>query len=299
MSEPEMFTIIGLAVVLVAVIGGYLLEHGHLLVLFQPAELVIIGGAAIGSLLAANSARVVKGVAFSFKGLITGERHTRARYIDTLKLLHDLFASARKNGAARLEADIEQPDASPIFSDHPEFLKDRHAMQYLCDTLRLVLMGGVAVHELETLMELDAESHHEEAEEPVAALRTMADALPGLGIVAAVLGVVITMGALGGPATEIGHKVAAALVGTFLGVLLCYGFVGPVAQRIAKINDAEEQYLVCLRQAVLAYVRGCGPLLAAEFARRSIPPHLRPSFPEFEAACKGVAAADTPEEAAA
>lgn len=299
MSEPEMFTIIGLAVVLIAVIGGYLLEHGHLLVLFQPAELVIIGGAAIGSLLAANSARVVKGVVFSFKGLITGERHTRARYIDTLKLLHDLFASARKNGAARLEADIEQPDASPIFSAHPEFLKDRHAMQYLCDTLRLVLMGGVAVHELEQLMELDAESHHEEAEEPVVALRTTADALPGLGIVAAVLGVVITMGALGGPATEIGHKVAAALVGTFLDVLLCYGFVGPVAQRIAKINDAEEQYLVCLRQAVLAYVRGCGPLLAAEFARRSIPPHLRPSFPEFEEACKGVAAAEIPEEAAA
>ena len=294
-----MFTIIGLAVVLIAVIGGYLLEHGHLLVLFQPAELVIIGGAAVGSLLAANSARVVKGVVSSFKGLITGERHTRARYIDTLKLLHDLFASARKNGAARLEADIEQPDASPIFSEHPEFLKDRHAMQYLCDTLRLVLMGGVAVHELEQLMELDAESHHEEAEEPVVALRTMADALPGLGIVAAVLGVVITMGALGGPATEIGHKVAAALVGTFLGVLLCYGFVGPVAQRIAKINDAEEQYLVCLRQAVLAYVRGCGPLLAAEFARRSIPPHLRPSFPEFEAACKGVAAVETPDEAAA
>ena len=206
-----MSTIIGLLVVLAAVLAGYLLEHGKLLVLFQPAELVIIGGAAAGSLITANSVRVVRGVAASVVGAFRGERHTRARYIDTLKMLHDLFSAARKNGAARLEADIEQPDQSPVFSEHPEFLKDKHALQYLCDTLRLVLMGGVAVHELEQLMELDAESHHDESEEPVAALRTMADALPGLGIVAAVLGVVITMGALGGPATEIGHKVAAAL----------------------------------------------------------------------------------------
>ena len=297
-----MFTVIGLLVVLLAVVGGYLLEHGHLLVLFQPAELLIIGGAAAGSLITANSVRVVKGVGGSLIDAFRAERHTRARYIDTLKLLHDLFSSARKNGAARLEADIEQPDQSPVFSEHPEFLKDAHATRYLCDTLRLVLMGGVAVHELEQLMELDAESHHDESEEPVVALRTVADALPGLGIVAAVLGVVVTMGALGGPASEIGHKVAAALVGTFLGVLLCYGFVGPLAQRIAKINDAEEQYLVCLRQAVLAYVRGCGPLLAAEFARRSIPPHLRPSFAEFEQACKGVPApapVEAPEEAVA
>jgi len=294
-----MFTVIGLMVVLVAVIGGYLLEHGHLMVLFQPAELLIIGGAAIGSLIAANSLRVVKGVAGSLKGVLSGDRYTQSRYMDTLRMLHDLFASARKNGAARLEADIEQPEQSAVFVEHPEFLKDRHATRYLCDTLRLVLMGGVAVHELEQLMELDAESHHDESEEPVVALRTMADALPGLGIVAAVLGVVVTMGSLGGPASEIGHKVAAALVGTFLGVLLCYGFVGPVAQRIAKLNEAEEQYLVCLRQAVLAYVRGCGPLLSAEFGRRSVPPHLRPSFAEFEQACKGVAGGEAPQETAA
>jgi chemotaxis protein MotA len=264
-------------------------------VLYQPAELLIIGGAAVGSLVAANSLRVVKGVMVSLLGVLRGERRTKKQYLETLKMLHDLFAAARKGGTARLEADIEEPEKSPVFSAYPQFLKDTHATQYLCDTLRLFLMGGVAVHDLEQLMEIDAESRHEEAEEPVAALRTMADALPGLGIVAAVLGVVITMGALGGPATEIGHKVAAALVGTFLGVLLCYGFVGPLAQRMGTLNEAEEQYLICLRQTVLAYVRGCGPLLAVEFGRRSIPPHLRPSFHEFEKACKSTAPAQQTE----
>jgi chemotaxis protein MotA len=198
-----------------------------------------------------------------------------------------------------LEADIEQPDQSPVFSQHPAFLKDHHALTYLCDTLRVVLMGGVAVFEVEQLMEIDSDSHHAEAEEPVSALQTAADALPGLGIVAAVLGVVITMGALGGPPAEIGHKVAAALVGTFLGILLCYGFVGPLANRMGKMNAAEAQYMLCLRYGVLAYVRGYGPLLCAEFARRSIPPHVRPKFADFEAVCRATAGAVPAEEAAA
>lgn len=280
------------------------MEHGSLLVLVQPAEFLIIMGAAGGALIAGNSMRVIKAVISSFSGILRGERYGKKQYLDTLKLLHDLFASARKNGAARLESDIENPAESPVFSAYPQFLKDDHAKRYLCDTLRLVLMGGVAPHELEALMEVDAETHHSEATEPVSALQTMADALPGLGIVAAVLGIVVTMGSLGGPASEIGHKVAAALVGTFLGVLLCYGFVGPLAHRISTLNDADNQYFVCLRHAVLAYVRGCGPLLAAEFARRSVPPHLRPSFQEFEAACKAIAVApseapDVAEEAAA
>jgi chemotaxis protein MotA len=139
-------------------------------------------------------------------------------------------------------------------------------------------------------MELDAETQHSEAHEPVSALQTMADALPGLGIVAAVLGIVVTMGALGGPASEIGHKVAAALVGTFLGVLLCYGFIGPLGHRITSINEAEHRYLMCLRQTMLAYIRGCAPLLSVEFGRRAVPPHLRPSFQELETACKSTGA---------
>jgi chemotaxis protein MotA len=280
----------GLLLVIVAVISGYLLEHGNLLVLFQPAELIIILGAAIGSLIAGNSLRVVTSVFSSLLGILRGERYGKKQYLDSLKMLHDLFASARRNGAAKLEADIEDPQNSPVFSACPGFLKDKHALHYVCDTLRVVLMGGVAPHEIDSLMELDAETQHSEAHEPVSALQTMADALPGLGIVAAVLGIVVTMGALGGPASEIGRKVAAALVGTFLGVLLCYGFIGPLSHRITAVNEAEHRYLMCLRQSIYAYVRGCAPLLSAEFGRRAIPPHLRPSFQELEAACKAAGA---------
>ncbi|HYO81278.1 MAG TPA: flagellar motor stator protein MotA [Bryobacteraceae bacterium] len=285
-----MFAVIGILIVLGAVVGGYLMEHGQLLVLLQPAELVIIGGAAIGSLMIANDIRVLKGIIGGLLGAMKGSPINKNSYLELLKMLHDLFASARKNGAAKLEADIENPAESQILSAFPSFLKNHHAVKYLCDTLRLVLMGGVGVHELDALMELDAETHGQEAHEPVGALQTSADSLPGLGIVAAVLGVVITMGALGGPPEEIGHKVAAALVGTFLGILMCYGFIGPLATRMARAHEAEDQYLTCIRQAVVAYVRGCGPMLSAEFARRAVPPHMRPSFQDFEALCKGAPA---------
>jgi chemotaxis protein MotA len=285
-----MFVLIGVLIVVVAVVGGYLMEHGNLLVLFQPAELVIIGGAAAGALLIANPIHTLKAIAAAIPKLLKAEPYGKAAYTELMKLLHDLFAAARKMGAARLEADIEQPDQSPVFAEFPRFLKDQKALNYLRDSIRVFLMGGVSVHEIESMMELDSEVQAHEAAEPVHALQSMADALPGLGIVAAVLGVVITMGALGGPAGEIGHKVAAALVGTFLGILLCYGFIGPVSARLARMNEAEEQYFVCLRNGVLAYVRGCGPLLAAEFARRSVPPHLRPTFQEMEQLCKGTSA---------
>jgi chemotaxis protein MotA len=293
-----MFVLIGVLVVLIAVIGGYLMEHGNLLVLFQPAELVIIGGAAAGALLIANPLHTLKAIVAALPKLLKPDQYGKAAYLDLMKLLHDLFAAARKMGAARLEADIEQPDQSPVFAEFPRFAKDKGVMQYLCDTLRVFLMGGVSSHEIESMMELDEEVRTHEAAEPVHALQSMADALPGLGIVAAVLGVVITMGALGGPAGEIGHKVAAALVGTFLGILLCYGFIGPVSARLAKLNEAEQQYYICLRNGILAYVRGCGPILAAEFARRSVPPHLRPTFQEMEQFCKGTVAAAQPEETA-
>lgn len=289
-----MVTIAGLVFVVVAVLGGYIMEHGELMVLVQPAELVIIGGAAVGALIAGNSITTLKKMVSGLLGLIKSSPYSKSRYLDTLKLLHDLFASARKNGAARLEADIEQPDQSPVFSEHPRFLKDHHSLHYLCDSLRVSLMGGASTHDLEQLMEIDAESHHEEAGAPVAALQGMADSLPGLGIVAAVLGIVITMSALGGPASEIGHKVAAALVGTFLGVLLCYGFIGPLSARLTSLNGEHGQYLICLRQAILAYVRGASPIVSAEFARRSIPPHLRPSFQQMEAACKEGGATQMP-----
>lgn len=282
-----MFAIVGILVVIGAVIGGYLLEHGHLAVLFQPAELVIIGGAALGTVLIANPLPTVIAI---FKGIVSvfkGSRCNKAFYLETLKMLNDLFAYARKNSLAKLEPDVEEPDKSQVFSKYPKFLKDHHAVHFVCDTMRVLITGGVANHDLNEMMELDMEVHHHEAGAPVSALTSMADSLPGLGIVAAVLGVVITMGALGGPPEEIGHKVAAALVGTFLGILMCYGFFGPLASHMAKINDAEHQYYHCLRVGMLAFAKGCPPLIAAEFARRVIPSHVRPTFKEMEKSCKG------------
>jgi chemotaxis protein MotA len=194
----------------------------------------------------------------------------------------------------KLEEDIENPDKSAVFSKYPKFLANHHAVYFVCDTLRMSISGGVPAFDLDQMMEMDMEVHHHELSVPVAALNTVADALPGLGIVAAVLGVVITMGALGGPPEEIGHKVAAALVGTFLGILLCYGFLGPLASFMMKLNDAEGDYFRCLRQGVIAFVKGSAPSLAVEFARRGIPGEVRPSFLETEAACKGGGAAAPP-----
>jgi chemotaxis protein MotA len=295
-----MFVIIGLVVVFGAVVGGYLMEHGKLLVLWQPAELVIIGGAAMGTLLVANPLPTLIRVG---KGLVTvlkGNRYTQARYLDTLRMLNALFSSARKGGATKLEADVDEPAKSDVFKKFPFILEDHHALDFLCDTLRLSVTGGVDPFQLDQMMELDLEVHHEEAARPVTALTTVADSLPGLGIVAAVLGVVITMQALGGPAEEIGHKVGAALVGTFLGILLCYGLFGPLAAHMAKLNEGEARYFHVLRVAVLAFTRGSAPMLAVEFARRAIPHEVRPSFPDMEKACRGGGtAASAPPAAAA
>ena len=281
-----MFAIIGFVVVLGAVVGGYLMEHGQIGVLLQPAELLIIGGAGIGTLLVANPLstllRIVKGLVTVLKG----SPYTRAFYLETLKMLNGLFMEARKLGMVKLEEDVENPEKSPVFKKYPNFLAKHHAVAFVCDTLRMAISGGVPAFDLDQMMETDMEVHHQEASEPVNALSSVADSLPGLGIVAAVLGVVITMGALGGPPEEIGHKVAAALVGTFLGILLCYGFLGPLASNLQKLNDAESNYLRCLRAGVIAFVKGSAPVLAVEFARRSIPGELRPTFKEFEAACR-------------
>jgi chemotaxis protein MotA len=208
-------------------------------------------------------------------------------------MLNEIFVYSRKNGMAKLEADIDEPEKSPLLSKYPAFLADHHALPFFCDTLRMSISGGVPPIELDQLMDLDIEIQHHEHSVPVAALTTVADSLPGLGIVAAVLGVVITMGALGGPPEEIGHKVAAALVGTFLGILLCYGFFGPLASNMAKEGEAQSQYLNFLRLGLLAFVKGMAPSLSVEFARRAIPPHLRPGFKETETTIKGGAAAAT------
>jgi chemotaxis protein MotA len=285
-----MFAIIGIVIVIGAILGGYLFEHGKVGVLMQPAELIIIGGAAIGTLLIANPLPVVIKVFKGILGIIGGNKYTQARYLDTLKFMNDLFSRGRKGGISSLEPDIEAPDKSEVFKKYPTVMHDHHVSAFICDTLRMAMTGTVSHFDLDQMIEMDLEVHHNEVQAPVAALSTVADALPGLGIVAAVLGVVITMGSLGGPPEEIGHKVAAALVGTFLGILACYGFLAPMAVNMTSINEAEAQYYACLRTGLIAFIRGAAPILAVEFSRRSIPAAVRPSFKEMETACKGGAA---------
>ena len=230
-----MFAIIGMLVVLAAVIGGFLMEHGPLRVLMQPSELLIIAGAAAGTLLVANPLHTLKGIVSGVMLVISGSKFTKKRYLDALKMMYDLFGKIRHEGLAAVENDVEAPMESKFFAKYPDFLKDHDTRDFVCDTMRMAIMGGVEPFDVDQMIESDMDVHDHEVSQPMAALSTMADSLPGLGIVAAVLGVVMTMSALGGPPEEIGKKVAAALVGTFLGILLCYGFVGPLAANMAKL----------------------------------------------------------------
>jgi len=281
-----MFAIIGIVLVFAAVIGGFLMEKGHMAVLVQPAELLIIAGAATGTLLVANPMHIIKGVAAGLAGVMKGSPFTKQRYLSTLKMMYQFLNKVRKEGLLCVEMDVEKPKESSIFKNYPEFLKDRHAVDFLCDTLRTAITGGVEPFDMDQMMELDMEVHHHAAMQPIDALSTVADALPGLGIVAAVLGVVITMGALGGPPEEIGEKVAAALVGTFLGILLCYGVVGPLSANMRKTADEHDEFLHVLRVLVLSFLKGSAPMIAIEMGRRAVPAHVRPSFDEMEKTCK-------------
>jgi chemotaxis protein MotA len=288
-----MLPIIGIIVVFGAVLAGFLMEKGHLLVLVQPSELITIVGAAIGTLLIANPIHILKAMIAGVVDVLSPSRFSRSRYLDTLTMMFDICNRVRKKGLIGIEDDIEKPQESEIFKKYPEFLKSHHALAFLCDTLRTAITGGVEPFDMDQMMELDMEVAHHETMLPVHALTTVADALPGLGIVAAVLGVVITMGSLGGPPEEIGKKVAAALVGTFLGILLCYGLVGPLASNMTKEANAENSYLHLIRVIILAFLKGLAPILAIEMGRRAIPEHVRPTFDEMEAACKRPAPVET------
>jgi chemotaxis protein MotA len=292
-----MFSIIGIVVVFGCILAGYLMEHGPLKVLMQPAELIIIVGAALGTVLISNPVHTLKQMISGLLGAFGSSKYGEKRYVDTLKMLYELLQKARKEGLVALETDIEDPHKSPLLSKYADFVKDHHAADFVCDTMRMAVSGGVEVFDLDQMLDADMEVHHHEATEPVTALATMADSLPGLGIVAAVLGVVITMGALGGPPEEIGKKVAAALVGTFLGILLCYGLVGPLAVRMGKIAEEQHGYLLVLRVTMIAFLKGVAPILAVEMGRRTVPGHVRPSFKMIEEACRG--AKDAPGAAAA
>jgi chemotaxis protein MotA len=282
-----MISLIGIVVVLGAIAGGYFMEHGKFLVLLQPAELIIILGSAIGTIVVANPMPTLKRIMSGILGVLSGNPFSKAYYLESLKMIYELFSMARKSGTAKLEEEVDNPDKSPVFSKYPKFLKSHHSLHFLCDTLRMAVSGGVDPMEIDQMMEVDLEVHHRESGEPISALTTMADSLPGLGIVAAVLGIVITMGSLGGPKEQIGEHVASALVGTFLGILLCYGVFGPMASAMGKQSAAEAYYLGFLRMASIGFIKGLSPIMAVELARRSIPSGVRPTFQEVEGACRG------------
>ena len=237
-----MFAIIGIIIVFGSVLAGYLMEHGNIRVLIQPAELIIIGGAGVGTLLVANPLHILKQIGGGIGGVFGASKFGKQTYIDTLKMMYDLLNKARKDGLMALEADVEEPEKSAVFSKNPAFLKNHHVCDFVCDSLRMAITG-IDAFDLDQMLDLDLEVHHQDSTQSTTALSTVADSLPGLGIVAAVLGVVITMGALGGPPEEIRNKVAAALVGTFLGILLCYGLVGPIAANMTKAADEEHAFL--------------------------------------------------------
>jgi chemotaxis protein MotA len=282
-----MLALIGILLVFGAVIGGFLLERGNPYVLMQPAELLIICGSAAGIVLVSNSPASMRKMLAGIVSAFNPPRLGPQVFLRNLRMLYEIFIySKRARGFMQIESDIEQPDNSPIFSNHPEFLRDRATRDFVCDSLRMLVIGATTPHELDQLMDLDIDIQRRGRHEPVNALAAVAEALPGLGIVAAVLGVVITMGAIGGSPESIGQKVAAALVGTFLGILLCYGVVGPVAARLEQVGEIQAQFQQVLRVAIVAFARGATPLLALEYARRSIPVELRPSFVDMETAIK-------------
>ncbi|HLF95980.1 MAG TPA: flagellar motor stator protein MotA [Methylococcaceae bacterium] len=278
-----MNSIIGLVILFGAVIGGYLMEHGELGALLQPAELVIIGGAAGGAFVIANPFGVIKKVFANLAILLKGSKYSKDLYMDALALLFELLNKARMQGLLSLEADIDEPEASAIFGKYEKILHDHHIVDFIADYLRLMVSGSMNPIEIESLMDVELETHHNELALPSAALSRVADGLPGFGIVAAVLGIVITMGSVGGGDTAaIGHHVAAALVGTFLGILLAYGMVGPMSVFIEHVAREEAQFYICLKITMLASLQGYAPQIAVEFGRKTIYSSQRPGFKELE-----------------
>lgn len=281
-----MFTLIGIGIVLVATLVGYLMHGGQIGVLIQVNEIVILVGAAVGSLIGANGLKGFQNVIKSVLGLLKPDPYTQAAYLDLLKMMFQLFNVARKEGLLGLEQHIERPEESDIIQKYPSFLNNHHAVHFFCDTMKVVLTGAVGPHDLSEMMEIDLETSHAEQHVVPHAIQTVGDAMPGFGIVAAVLGVIITMGKIGGEASEIGHSVAAALVGTFLGILLAYGVFSPLASALTARLTSESHYMNCIRYALFSFARGESPITCVEFARRNIDPSVRPGFAEMEAVVK-------------
>ncbi len=283
-----MIALFGIVVVIGSVLGGFIIAGGHVPALFHISEFVVIGGTALGTMLISTPGPVLKDTTSRLIGLMKSSPYNKGLYLDALKMLFELFQTARRDGLVAIESHIEGPDKSTIFNKYPEILHRHHAVTFLCDSLRLVLVGSVPAYDLETLMENEIDVHHEQENRPVSTLQKVGDSLPGIGIVAAVLGIVVTMSAIAGPVEEIGEKVGAALTGTFLGVLLAYGFASPLSVSMEHENAAEARFYHFIKASVVAFAKGFSPIVSVEFARRAIFAADRPTFLEMESACKGV-----------
>jgi len=282
-----MLPILGYLIVIGAVFGGFALAGGHLAALLQPVELLMIGGSALGAFLVGNSAKALKGTLKSLPKAFTGSRHTKALYMELMAMLYEVLSKIRKEGLMSIEGDVEKPSGSPLFAKYPKVMSDHHAVEFLTDYLRLMVGGNLNAFEIENLMDNEIDTHHREGEIPVHTISKVGDALPAFGIVAAVMGVVHTMESVGLPPAELGKLIAAALVGTFLGILLSYGFVGPLAGVLEQKLQEEAKMLECIKVTLLASLNGYAPALAVEFGRKVLYSTERPSFLELENHVKG------------
>ncbi|MEE9140751.1 MAG: flagellar motor stator protein MotA [Alphaproteobacteria bacterium] len=291
-----MLLIVGSIIVVASIIGGYAAAGGHLGVLWQPFEFVIIAGAAVGGFLIANPKPVLLSSTKAIGQVLRGPRHTKESYLELLSLMYAVFKLIKMKGMLVLERHVENPEESDLFQQFPNFSKNHHALTFFCDYLRLLTLGTENAFEMEALMDQEIETHHGEINQVAEAVQTVADALPALGIVAAVLGVIHTMGLITEPPEVLGKSIGGALVGTFLGVLLSYGFVGPMGRALTQIYDAETKYFQCIKSGLLAYLQGYAPAVAVEFARKALTSNVRPTFYEVEDAVQGVPSVQTPEQ---
>ena len=277
-----MLVILGYLIVVASVFGGFAMAGGHLAALFQPIELLMIGGAAVGAFFVGNNGKAIKATMKAIPSLFKGSAYTQARYLELLALLSELLGKVRKEGMMAIERDIENPYESALFANYPNIQADHHAIDFICDYLRLMVSGNIDVFQIENLMDNEIDTHHHEAEVPAHCIAKLGDAMPAFGIVAAVMGVVHTMESIGIPPEELGILIARALVGTFLGILLAYGFIGPLASLLEQKANEATKMLQCIKAALLASFHGCAPALSVEFGRKVLYSSERPAFAELE-----------------
>jgi chemotaxis protein MotA len=277
-----MFIIVGYILVVGAVLGGYALEGGAFRVLLQPIELMIIAGAATGAFVTGNSTKVLSATVKAVPKLLQGSKYTKTRYLALMALLFDILTKVRKEGMMAIESDVDEPQKSPLFQKHPTVASDHHLVEFITDYLRMMVSGNMNPLEIENLMDQEIDTHHHEAMAPSHALQKAGDGLPAFGIVAAVMGVVKTMASVGQPPPILGEMIAAALVGTFLGILISYGFVSPLAQLMEQKVDESTKELNCVKATLLASLQGYAPAVAVEFGRKILYSTERPTFVELE-----------------